>query len=153
MGHSLCSVSGELKKQKRIMYYSLGDSCPITAISGTSERSTVPPGRVGFSLVSRHFVPGYFHLVPPGQDTLFRCRIFHGLNAWLQLAEPQIFRDFKTIEAPEGKRGLQYLDGRVCSPRRTHTYETISVEKVGMMVYLLFSSWNSTTALVAFKRL
>ncbi|MBV8378536.1 MAG: transposase [Verrucomicrobia bacterium] len=52
---------------------------------GRVSKSTVPPGRVHFSLVSRHFVPGYFHLVPPGQaillvppgqDTLFRCRIF-----------------------------------------------------------------------------
>ena len=39
-------------------------------------RSTIPPGRVHFSLVSRHFVPGYFRLVPPGQAALFRCRIF-----------------------------------------------------------------------------
>ncbi len=29
-----------------------------------------------FYLVSRHFVPGYFNLVPPGQDPLFRCKIF-----------------------------------------------------------------------------
>jgi hypothetical protein len=43
---------------------------------GLVSRSTVPPGRVHFSLVSRHFVPGYFRLVPPGQNTLFRCRIF-----------------------------------------------------------------------------
>ncbi len=28
-----------------------------------------------FYLVSRHFVPGYFHLVPPGQDPLFRCKV------------------------------------------------------------------------------
>ena len=31
---------------------------------GLVSRSTVPPGRVHFSLVSRHFVPGYFRLVP-----------------------------------------------------------------------------------------
>jgi hypothetical protein len=43
---------------------------------GLASRSTVPSGRVGFSLVSRHFVPGYFRLVPPGQDILFHCRIF-----------------------------------------------------------------------------
>ena len=39
-------------------------------ISGTVSRSTVPPGRIHFSLIPRHFVPGYFRLVPPGQDTL-----------------------------------------------------------------------------------
>jgi hypothetical protein len=44
MGHSLCSVSGERKKQKRIMYYSLGDSSPITAITGTSEQLNRPSG-------------------------------------------------------------------------------------------------------------
>jgi hypothetical protein len=42
---------------------------------GTSEQINRPSGTVHFSLVSRHFVPGYFRLVPPGQDTLFRCRI------------------------------------------------------------------------------
>ena len=43
---------------------------------GLVSRSTVPPRRVRFSFVSRHFVPGYFHLVPPGRDRLFYCRIF-----------------------------------------------------------------------------
>jgi hypothetical protein len=44
MGRSLCSVSGEAKKQKRIMCYSLGDSSPITAISETSEQIDRPSG-------------------------------------------------------------------------------------------------------------
>ncbi len=56
-------------------------------------RSTVPPGRLYFYLVSRHFVPGYFHLVPPGQDPPFRCKIFlklalMGLKPWAVLWSP-----------------------------------------------------------------
>jgi hypothetical protein len=38
-------------------------------------RSTVLPGRVHFSHVSGHFVPGYFRLVPAGKDTCFRSRL------------------------------------------------------------------------------
>ena len=30
--------------------------------------STVPPGRGLFASLSRHFVPGYYHAVPPGQN-------------------------------------------------------------------------------------
>jgi hypothetical protein len=47
-----------------------------------------PPGRVHFSLVPRHCVPGYFRLVPPGQDTLFCSRIFLklALMAWRDVA-------------------------------------------------------------------
>src|SRR5271166_1725732 len=39
---------------------------------GLTMTSTVPPGRGLSVLLPRHFVPGYYHAVPPGQNTFTR---------------------------------------------------------------------------------
>jgi hypothetical protein len=66
--------------------------------------------------VSRHFVPGYFRLVPPGQNTLFRCRIFlklalMGLKPWavlssLSAGEPAACSGYRGSLHPDGPETL-----------------------------------------------
>jgi hypothetical protein len=40
---------------------------PILLTLGLTMTSTVPPGRSRFTSIPRHFVPGYYQPVPPGQ--------------------------------------------------------------------------------------
>src|SRR5271166_2376068 len=40
--------------------------------SGLTMTSAVPPGRGSLCSLPRHFVPGYYHAVPPGQNTFIR---------------------------------------------------------------------------------
>ncbi|MBV8142423.1 MAG: transposase [Verrucomicrobia bacterium] len=78
--HLLLSMPTTMAMAKAIPLIKRGSSAWNHQItSGTSEHINRPSG-IHFSLVSRHFVPGYFRLIPPGQDTLFRCRIFLKLS-------------------------------------------------------------------------
>ena len=40
---------------------------PILLTLGLTMTSTVPPGRSRFTSIPRHFLPGYYQPVPPGQ--------------------------------------------------------------------------------------
>jgi hypothetical protein len=48
--------------------YRLGDALLIyrATVQGLRHNDPVPPGRVRPAYLSRHFVPGYVHLVPTG---------------------------------------------------------------------------------------
>jgi hypothetical protein len=48
--------------------YRLGERYYLSSDpSGLTDNHPVPPGRVRLTYLSRHFVPGYLHLVPTGQ--------------------------------------------------------------------------------------
>jgi hypothetical protein len=51
----------------RKMAPSSGTIEPILLTLGLTMTSTVPPGRNRFTSIPRHFVPGYYQPVPPGQ--------------------------------------------------------------------------------------
>ena len=57
-------------------------------------------------------MPGYFHLVPPGQDTLFYCRIFLKLTlvGLRPLSVNLRFRsEFSTPKGQEDARGFNLV--------------------------------------------
>jgi hypothetical protein len=52
------------------MYNTFFLCVPLSPLICAEIRSIVPMGRGYFSRASRHFVPGYYQLVPPGQKPL-----------------------------------------------------------------------------------